>query len=224
MGLYERLTGVGMVNGETKIHVHQFMGALGELERGKMTRAQVISAYNLSASEQTELDTLTARILAQPESYPLGAYNVLTNVGTAFDTIAQAKGLGFVAVDVTGITRLEIRIRYNKVGTGTLTWQLWNETDGSEVGSVDDAAAAGDNKTASIVVTPVSPLSGGVKLLRPRIKSTVAADDPVYYGACLFLRRIELITSDVLHQLLLLAEDSVAPLNSVAALKTRLGV
>jgi hypothetical protein len=220
MGLYERLTGVEL----PRIPVHAFMGALGEYERGKMTSQQVITAFNLSAGEQTEVTTLLTKILTQPEAYTLGSYNVLTNIGTSYDAIPQAKGLGIVGVDVMGITYLEMRVRYQKVGTGTLSWQLWNDTDGSEVGVVTDAAAAGDNKTATLTVTPVDPLSGGVKLLRPRCKSTVATDDPVYYGACLFVRRVALVTSDVLHAVLLLAEQRIAPLDTVAALKTRLGV
>jgi hypothetical protein len=220
MGLYERLTG----NELPRIPVHAFMGALGEFERGKMTSQEVIDAFNLSVGEQTEVTALIARILSQPEAYSLGSYNVLTNVGATYDAIPQAKGLGFIGMDVTGITRLEMRVRYNKIGTGTLSWQLWNETDSAEVGVVTDAAAAGDNKTAALEVTPGAPLSGGVKLLRPRVKSTVAADDPVYYGACVFVRRVALVTADVLHAVLLLAESRVAPLDTVTALKTRLGV
>lgn len=223
MGLYERLVGTEA----PKLNAHAFQAALSELERAQWTRQQVIDAFVLSAGEQTELDTLTAKIIGQPESYPLGAYNVLTNVGSSYDTIAQAKGLGFVAVDVGGITKLTCRIRYNKVGTGTLTWQLWNETDTSELGTLDDAAAAGDNKQGDIIVTPGSPLSASTKLIRVRVKSTVATDDPVYYGACLFIRRINRLTSVDLHELLLLAQASVAsltPFFTVAQLKTRLGV
>jgi hypothetical protein len=220
MGLYERLTGVEL----PRIPVHAFMGALGEYERGKMTSQQVTDAFTLSAGEQTEVGSLISKIMTQPEAYALGAYNVLTNIGTSYDAIPQAKGLGFVAVDTMGITRLEMRVRYQKVGTGTLSWQLWNDTDAAQVGVSDDTGAAADNKTATLVVTPDPPLAGGVKLLRVRCKSTVATDDPVYYGACIFVRRVALVTSDVLHAVLLLAEQQVPPLGTVAALKTRLGV
>ena len=220
MGLYDRLIGLESPG----IGVHGFIGVLGELERGKLTRADVIAWYALTAAEQAELDTLTAKMRALPESYPLGAFVTLTNVGATYDAIGAAKGLGFVAVDVQAITRLEIRIRYNKVGTGTLTWQLWNETDAQELGTVDDTVA-GDNKTASIIVTPASPLSGGVKLLRVRVKSTVATDDPIYYGACLFLRRADRLTADDLHQVLLVAQNAEGGLYpTAAALKARLGV
>lgn len=200
------------------------MAALGELERGKMTRTEVITAFALSVGEQTELDTLTAKMIGTPEAYPMGAFVTLTNVGAAYDAITASKGLGFVAMDITGITRLTWRVRYNKIGTGTLSWQLWNETDSQELGVFDDAAAAGDNKQQDIVVTPAQPLTGGVKLLRGRVKSTVATDDPLFYGSCMFVRRVQRLTSADLHELLLLAELRLAPYNTVAALKTRLGV
>lgn len=104
----------------------------------------------------------------------------LTNVGTAYDAIAASKGLGFQEIDFTGVTSLTFRCRWNKVGTGTLSWQLWNETDSTELARIDDAAAAGDNKTNAVTVTPGLT---GIKIVRVRAKSTVAADDPVYYGS-----------------------------------------
>jgi hypothetical protein len=154
----------------------------------------------------------------------MGAHVVLTNVGSAYDTIAQARGLGFTAVDVSGVTRLVLRVRYNKVGSGTLSWQLWNETNSVELGVFDDASAAGDNKQNDVTVIPAAPLTGGVKLLRTRVKSTVAADDPVYYGSCLFLRRVARLTADDLHGLFNMSESQIPPLHTVAALKARLGL
>jgi hypothetical protein len=220
MALYDRLLGFE----EPGIPVHTFMAAMSEVERGLMTGAQLATAFALTAGEQTEATTLIAKVLATPEAYAMGAFVTLTNVGTAYDTIAAAKGLGFVAVDTMGVTRLEARIRYNKVGSGTLSWQVWNETDASEIGAFDDTAGAGDNKTATIIVLPGTPLSGGVKLVRVRVKSTVATDDPVYYGACLFVRRVGLITSEALHEVLLLGEGRVSGYETVALVKTRLGV
>lgn len=108
----------------------------------------------------------------------------LTNVGSSYDAIAASKGLGIQDVDFTGITQVVFRVRWNKVGTGTLSWQLWDETDASEVARLDDAAAAGDNKTAT---TTVNVSKTGVHTLRVRAKSTVGADDPVFYGASILL-------------------------------------
>lgn len=219
MGLYERL----LAQEFPRIPVHSFSSALSEWERGKMSQAQVIAAFNLSVGEQAEVATLLARLIETPESYPMGAFVVLTNVGTVYDTIAQARGLGFTAVNVDGITQATLRIRYNKVGAGTLRWQFFNETNNQELGFADDAVN-GDNKSVDIVVTPGSPLSGGTKLLRPRVQSTVATDDPVYYGSCILVRRVDRLTAEDLHQVLLLADQSIPPYNTVTELKTRLGV
>lgn len=106
---------------------------------------------------------------------------LLTNVGSTYDAIAATKGLRFAEIDFTGVTSIVFRVRCNKVGTGTISWQLWNETDGSQVGVIDDAAAAGDNKSLSVTINAGIPT--GVKQVRVRCKSTVVGDDPVFYGA-----------------------------------------
>lgn len=119
----------------------------------------------------------------------LGAYQVLTNVGAAYDTVANAKGLGIAIVDMTGIDTVEFRVFYNKVGTGTLSWQLWNHTDSAQVGVITDSAAAADNKLGSAQITGLALT--GLKVLRIRAQSSVAADDPVYYGGALLLRQTD---------------------------------
>jgi len=119
-----------------------------------------------------------------PQTVALGAYVVLTNVGANYDTVAVSRGLGIALVDFTGAASVAFRVRCNKVGTGTQSWQLWNETDGAEIVHIDDAAAAGDNKllsgSSNVSLT-------GQKVVRVRCKSTVAGDDPVYYGASILL-------------------------------------
>lgn len=111
----------------------------------------------------------------------------LTNVGASYDAIPASKGLGLQDIDFTGVESLRFRVRWNKVGTGTLSWQLWNETDGLEITRIDDAAAAGDNKT-NVVTVPISGLTG-IKTVRVRAKSTVSADDPTFYGASILVTR-----------------------------------
>ena len=219
MGLYERLLSIE----SPRISVHSFTSALSELERGKMTASELATAFTLSAGEQVEAATLLTKLYETPEAYPMGAFVTLTNVGTTYDTTGASKGLGFTAVNVDGITQVTLRVRYNKIGTGVLRWQLFNETNAQELGFADDGVS-GDNKTIDIVVTPGSPLSGGIKLLRPRVQSTVATDDPVYYGSCLLVRRVDRLTAPDLHEVLLLADQQIPPYNTVAALKTRLGV
>lgn len=115
----------------------------------------------------------------------LGGNTILTNVGSAYDSIAAAKGLGIAIVDFTGVARVDFSVFCNKVGTGTISWQLWNQTDGSQILVIDDAAAAADNKLLTTNIT--SGIPTGVKTVRVRCKSTVAADDPVMYGAAILL-------------------------------------
>lgn len=104
----------------------------------------------------------------------------LTNVGSSYDAIAASRGLGIQDIDFTGIGQVIFRVRVNKVGTGTQSWQLWNDTDGAEIARIDDSAAAGDNKS---LVTTVNVSLTGVKTCRVRAKSTLSTDDPVFYGA-----------------------------------------
>jgi hypothetical protein len=116
----------------------------------------------------------------------LGAFVTLTNVGAAYDTITAARGLGFVELDMTGVTAIDFTVQVSKIGTGTQSWQLWNETDSAQVGVIDDAGAAG-NKTLTATLSGLALT--GVKRLRVRAKSTIAADDPLYYGSALRVKR-----------------------------------
>lgn len=109
----------------------------------------------------------------------------LTNVGANYDTIAAAKGLGLQAIDFSGVTSVLFHVYVNKIGTGAQSWQLWNVTDGSEIALITDAGVAGDK----LLSTQVSVALSGVKVVRVRAKSTVAADDPVYYAASILLVR-----------------------------------
>lgn len=108
------------------------------------------------------------------------ALATLTNVGSSYDAISASKGLGIQDIDFTGVTSIVFRVYVNKIGTGTQSWQLWNQTDGAEICVINDSAAAADNKLLS--VTQNVNLTG-VKTVRVRAKSTIAADDPVFYSA-----------------------------------------
>jgi hypothetical protein len=105
---------------------------------------------------------------------------VLTNVGTNYDSTSASRGLGIQDIDFTGIAQVIFRVRVNKVGLGTQSWQLWNETDGVEIARIDAAGLAGDNKS---LVTTANVALVGIKTVRVRAKSTVSGDDPVFYGA-----------------------------------------
>ena len=117
-----------------------------------------------------------------PTMTSLGGYLVLTNVGNAFDAIAPSKGLGIASIDFTGCTRIDLTVNVNKIGSGTQSWQLWNVTDGAELLVINDSGATGDKLLTGALT---SNLPTGVKTIRIRVKSTTAADDPVYYGAAL---------------------------------------
>jgi hypothetical protein len=112
----------------------------------------------------------------------LGGYVVLTNVGASYDAVNPSRGLGFVELSMTGIASIVFTVQVNKIGTGTQSWQLWNETDGTQVGVIADAGAAG-NKTLTTTINGLALT--GVKRLRVRALSTTSTDDPVYYGASL---------------------------------------
>jgi hypothetical protein len=214
----------------TDRHVHQFMAALGELERGKMTRAQVISAFGITQAEETELDALIAKVRTVQDSYPLSGQVTLTNVGTTYDTNTATQAMPFVWVQCAGITRIDLEVRSRKTAaqTGNIDYQLWDETNGisaldstnATTGSLTHTGAAGD---VSLVAsrTFAAPLSPGVRKLRMRAKDTVAADDPVFLNAALLVTRVDTITADVLHQLLCLGEDGIY---SAATIRSRLGI
>ena len=53
-------------------------------------------------------------------------------------------------------------------------------TDGVELMVINDNGASGDKLLSASKTTD---LPTGVKTVRVRVKSTTAADDPVYYGA-----------------------------------------
>lgn len=110
-------------------------------------------------------------------SLPLGGVVTLTNVGSTPQVIGAARA------DFTNITQVELTVRANKIGTGTQSWQLWNETDGVQVAVIADSGAAGE-KTLTTTVNIAAQNWTGMKLLFLRASSSVAADDPIYRGGC----------------------------------------
>lgn len=117
----------------------------------------------------------------------------LTNVGTSYDTSTcpASETLGFGQRDFRGFNRLTFAVRHNKIGTGTISYQLWafnldgsgNETAGEEIAVLNDAGAAGKR----YLQTTITVNRTDVKFLRVRVKSTNGADDPVYHGGSVLL-------------------------------------
>lgn len=108
----------------------------------------------------------------------------LTNVGSTYDFIPASKGLGMGFIDFAGVTQVTLAVKVNKVGTGTQSWQLWNETDGAQIGVIDDAGVVGDKTLQATFNVNLT----GLKLCRVRAKSTVAGDDPLFYGSNVYAR------------------------------------
>ena len=219
MGLYERLTG----EQTPKIQVHVFSGVLGEWERGKLTAGQAFAELSLDAGEQAEAATLIGKLVAPRESIALGAFVTLSNIGASYDATNASQGLGVAIVQTVGITQIIFGVRVNKIGAGTQSWQLWNDTDAAQIAVIDDAGGTGV-KTLSTTVNFDPALAAGLKTIRVRGKSTTATDDPLYLGATVNIRRLSILTALELHEILLIAERTGSPYNSSAALKTRLGV
>jgi hypothetical protein len=221
MGLYERLIGTE----RPKLGVHPFCYALGERVKGQVTSAQIVSAFGLSVDETTEMETLYARLTAPTdEGYAIGSFNTLTNIGTTFDAIPATKGLGILAVQTNGITQADWRGFYQRTGSGTITWDLFNQTDTTSLVQANDDGVAGTDKSITVTFTPAQPLGAGIKLIRPRVKSTTAADDITFYGGSIRIQRLAQLRDWEVHAVLVMAEVGAAPYDTVAAIKTRLGV
>lgn len=88
MAFYRRLIGLD----DPKIAIHQFMAAMAEFRRGRVTAAQIATAFNLDAAEQAEVTTLRARVtsdaLTAAEIHDVG---LLAESGLAYTTEAAMK-------------------------------------------------------------------------------------------------------------------------------------
>ncbi len=107
----------------------------------------------------------------------------LTNIGTAYDTIDASRGLGLGYFNFTGVTNVDLLVKVRKIGTGVQSWQLWNETDGTEIGVLTDSGGAAIRDLSGSFAVDLS----GRKLLRIRAKSTTASDDPIFFGGAIYL-------------------------------------
>jgi hypothetical protein len=65
MSLIDKLAGIDRPN---KLAVHTFYAALAEFAAGEVTRAQIVSYFNLSAEDETELDFLIAAYTNAPNN------------------------------------------------------------------------------------------------------------------------------------------------------------
>lgn len=107
----------------------------------------------------------------------------LANVGSAYDSIAAARGLGIQRVDFRGATQITFDVYHQKIGTGTISYELFNETDQSSICTITDAAAAAVRFLTGTFDVSIT----GVKLVRVRAKSSIATDDPIFFGSSVSL-------------------------------------
>ncbi len=225
MSLYTRLLGLASESSERHLPIHEFRSSLGEYERGKLTAADVYAMWNLDAAEQAELNTLYGKIAQPLQTISIGGFAILTNVGLTYDGTHASGGGGHVQVEYGGINAFAWKVGLNRnAATGTIFCQLWNDTEGVQVAEVSDTAGAGNKFLPESVQTFTPVLAPGIRSLRVRIRSTVAADDPAYLGSSLLIRRVGIMTSAVLEEILMLARGGYVGLGSEVALKARLGV
>src|SRR5688572_18870131 len=92
----------------------------------------------------------------------------LTNVGATYDTTQAARGLGIGLIDFRGATHVRFVVYHQKVGTGNITYQLWNMDDGAiialsgggaeGVAVVDSQAAAVRTLDQTFQIVPISAI------------------------------------------------------------------
>lgn len=88
MALYPRLIGLE----EPKISIHQFMAAIAEFKRGRVTGPQIATAFSLSAEEIVELTTLRARVTSDAlTAEEIHDVCLLAEGGLAYNTEATMK-------------------------------------------------------------------------------------------------------------------------------------
>lgn len=117
-----------------------------------------------------------------------------TNIGTTFTNLfTDFSGRPFFA-DFTGFSRLAFQTYWTKIGTGSqhlriiddsgvITSDLINtESLGGGTGLV-----TGDNALANYTIP--APYTNFKGKLRIQVRSTVAADDPIFEGMNIYLRR-----------------------------------
>jgi hypothetical protein len=152
---------------------------------GDPTGADGLMAYNtVSQRFRCYENGAWTNCVKRPESVSFGGYQIVTNIGANYDAVVVSSGLGTAYMDFTDATSVVFTVRVNKVGTGTQSWQLWDATNGAEIGVINDAGAAGHKV---LTETFNAGLPTGLVLVRVRGKSTTAGDDPVYFGSAMIV-------------------------------------
>jgi hypothetical protein len=110
-----------------------------------------------------------------------------TNIGVTYvNAYAGNNGLAQL-VDFGGFKQYRFVVQVNKVGTGTQDAALVDIDNASNLIELSDAAAAGEHSLDSGWTNKPSWMVGE-KIIKPMVRSSVAADDPVYRQFVLYLR------------------------------------
>lgn len=117
-----------------------------------------------------------------------------TNVGTTFvNLFTDFSGRPFFA-DFTGFTKLAFQTYWTKVGSGSQHLRIVDDSGGITSDLINtenlgggNGLVTGDNPLANYTI-PASYTNFKGKL-RIQVRSTVAADDPVFEGMNIYLRR-----------------------------------
>ncbi len=118
----------------------------------------------------------------------LGKYTTNASGDLNYDVMVPSKGLGIALLDMTYITHVRFGVYYNK-GTPGMNFQLWNHTNGTEVGVIVDTGAAGEKVLDSGAIDVTGMGMTGLKLLRIRNRYTSNTGQAFnYYGS--FLRAV----------------------------------
>ncbi len=228
MGLIARLIGTE----EPRISVHSFKSGLQELALEKWTRAQFDSAFSIQAgAETTKMDAIIAQHVPSAEHYFFSGNPEAITLPTTADANSAVKALGFLRMECAGISKIEWLVRYNKLGTGTLTAEMRNETDSTTPDSFTDTGGAADNRenggaagTAARIITPGSPMAKGTKIFRLRIFNSTASQTLILYGWSVRLFRFSILLSETMHEVLMAAQTGSGPNVTEAQVEARLGI
>ena len=80
MGLINRLSGIGLSEGQGKLAVNTFHAAMYELAAGKVSKAQIVNYFDLDAAEEGELDWIITQYNLQPNAAAKEKYIELLRV------------------------------------------------------------------------------------------------------------------------------------------------
>lgn len=225
MSIYARMLGDELL--PSRISAHAFCVAFGELERGKITLAQIATLFQLSPAEQAQVATLAAKTVSPVETVSLAGRTPLSNLGTT------PVVCGLSSVEAAGITGVEFTVFINRNGASSLlTFRLSDATaglPGTQIAAVIDTAGTGDKMLTPQLVTLPQPLQPGIKRLVMHAFAGNATDDPIVLGSTLMIRRAESLSSAILHDIAMLAcwdhdHGNVIGLGTAAGFQARLGV